>query len=86
MGGRCRRAAAVAGIDRHPWALAEAAQTYRAFGLAARTRHGDVALVEFPKSPAPVLAAFTVNELHRASRERLLRRLLDRAKAGRLAC
>src|SRR4249920_3637186 len=25
------------GIDRHPWALAEAARTYRAFGLAART-------------------------------------------------
>src|SRR5882672_1313474 len=25
------------GIDRHPWALGEAARTYRAFGLTART-------------------------------------------------
>src|SRR5580765_2437240 len=29
------------GIDRHPWALAEAARTYRAFGLAARTERAD---------------------------------------------
>src|SRR6266550_1163595 len=34
----CQPAAEGVGIDRHPWALAEAARTYREFGLAARTR------------------------------------------------
>ncbi len=33
----------VLGIDRHPWALEEAAWTYRLFGLRARTARGDLA-------------------------------------------
>src|SRR5260370_1152040 len=32
--------ARLVGIDRHPWALAEAAWTYALFGLRARTRQG----------------------------------------------
>jgi SAM-dependent methyltransferase len=73
---------AIVGIDRHPWALAEAADTYRAFGFSARTRHGDVAVVPLPKSPAAFLAAFTVNELSDAARALLLQRLLARAADG----
>jgi hypothetical protein len=69
------------GIDRHPWALTEAAHTYRAFGLASRTEQGDAANVRW-KSPSAVLAAFFVNELSDASREALLSRLIDRRAAG----
>src|SRR5262245_29233143 len=50
------------GIDRHPWTLAEAARTYRAFGVFARTRQADVTDAAFPESPCAILAAFTLNE------------------------
>jgi SAM-dependent methyltransferase len=72
----------VIGIDRHPWALGEAARTYRAFGLTARTVRGDIASVSLPKGPVSMLAAFTMNELADASRDALMQRLLDRAAAG----
>jgi hypothetical protein len=69
-------------IDRHPWALDEAARTYRAFHLSARTRRADVAAALLPKSPALVVAAYAVNELSDEGRGTLLRRLLDRAAQG----
>lgn len=72
----------IVGIDRHPWTLAEAAATYRAFGLTAQTRQGDVAAAPFPKPPATFLAAFTVNELSDASRDTLKMRLLERIAHG----
>jgi hypothetical protein len=73
----------VVGIDRHPWALQEAARTYAAFGLQARTRQADVSRAPLPgSSPAGIVAAFTVNELPEDARDRLLTRLLERARAG----
>jgi SAM-dependent methyltransferase len=69
----------VVGIDRNRWALGEAAETYRAFGLNARTRHEDVVDAKLPSGPAGLLAAFTVNELPDAGRDALLDRLVDRA-------
>ncbi len=72
----------VIGVDRHPWALGEAARTYRAFDLDARTRQGDAAAAPLPKSPALLLAAFAMNELPDASRNRLLDRLVARAADG----
>ena len=72
----------VVGVDRHPWVLAEAAATYRLFGLSAQTRQGDIGTVSLPKGPAAILAAFTVNELPDAGRDALLRRLLDRMSHG----
>ena len=72
----------IVGIDRHPWALGEAAETYRAFGFPARTRRGDVAGIQLPRSPAALLAAFTVNELAGDARNRLLHRLIARAADG----
>ncbi len=72
----------VVGIDRHPWAVKEAAATYHAFGLSARTLMGDVAHADLPSRCAGVLAAFVLNELPNAARERLLGRLVDRGEKG----
>jgi hypothetical protein len=72
----------VIGIDRHPWTLTEAAQTYRDFGLRARTVRGDAATCAFPKTRAMILAAFTMNELDDRGRASLLPRLIDRAAGG----
>ncbi len=72
----------IVGVDRHPWALKEAAITYRDFGLRGRTVRADAATVAFPKSPALVLAAFTVNELTDDERAALLPRLLERGAVG----
>lgn len=72
----------VVGIDRHPWVLREAADTYRSFGIAATVRQGDLVGATLPKSPAGLLAAFTVNELADAPREAVLQMLLDRASHG----
>ena len=70
------------GIDRHRWALDEAAKTFRAFGLPLRTRLGDIADADLPKGRTSFLAAFALNELPDAGREGLLKRLLDRASGG----
>jgi Methyltransferase domain len=76
----CARAPAIVGVDRHSWALAEAADTYRAFGLSARTRREDVAAVRLPKDPVGVLAAFTLNELPESDRDAVIDHLLARER------
>lgn len=78
----CDHAPRVVGIDRHPWALGEAARTYHDFGLTARTVKGDIASVALPKGPVSMLAAFAMNELADASRDALMQRLLDRTASG----
>ena len=46
LGQRVRaRRLAVQGVDRHPWAVDEARETYRIFGLRGRARVDDVAKV-----------------------------------------
>lgn len=72
----------VIGVDTHPWVLGEAAHTYREFGLAGRTVRAGVSEFVFPKPRAMILAAFVVNELDDARRERLKPRLIERAAAG----
>jgi len=76
------RPPSIVGIDRHPWALAEAAETYRVFGLNARVRRGDVLDTVPTRGVAGIVAAYTVNELPDETRARLLARLLDRARRG----
>jgi trans-aconitate methyltransferase len=78
----CKQSPRIVGIDRHPWALGEAAETYRAFGLTARTRQGDVATASLPKDRTALLAAFTLNEMSEPARDALLTRLVDRASRG----
>lgn len=72
----CTRPPRVLGIDRHPWSVAEAARTYRHFGLSAATRRDDATEVVLPKGAGSILAAFTVNELSERSRDTLLTILL----------
>ena len=73
---------AVIGLDRHPWAVAEAAETYRAFHVSARTRRADIATAALPKGPASMVAAFTLNEMDEAARDTLMKRLVERAGRG----
>jgi hypothetical protein len=72
----------IVGIDRHPWAVAEAEMTYRAFGLAPIVRRADIAAATLPRGPATILAAFALNELADAPRDALLTTLLERASRG----
>jgi hypothetical protein len=81
-GGACDRRPQIVGVDRHPWALAEAARTYRELGFRARTVRADASTVALPKSPALILAAFTLNELNEDARQTLLGRFLERAARG----
>jgi SAM-dependent methyltransferase len=78
----CAKTPRLIGIDRHPWTLSEAAATYRAFGISATVRQGDIASAPLPKGPVSILAAFTMNELPDAARDALLTRLVSRAGAG----
>jgi hypothetical protein len=80
--GACARRPQIIGVDRHPWALAEAAWTYRELGFRARTIRADAATVALPRSPSLVLAAFALNELTDDARQTLLGRFLERAKRG----
>jgi hypothetical protein len=78
----CSKPPHVVGVDRHPWATGEAAQTYRAFGLSARSRQDDMATLALPKPPAAFLAAFSLNELPAADRNLTLERLVQRRADG----
>jgi Methyltransferase domain len=80
-GSACDSEAVVHGIDRHPWAVDEARETYRIFGLRGRVRVEDLARITLPERSA-VVAAFAVNELNAAIRDRLLPRLLSHAEHG----
>jgi methyltransferase family protein len=81
-GAACRSTPRIIGIDRNPWALAEAARTYAAFGLRFEIRRGDVARDRRSRVPGLVLAACTVNELSEQTRDSLLDRLLERGSSG----
>jgi SAM-dependent methyltransferase len=78
----CSHPPRVVGIDRHPWALGEAAETYRELGIQGRGRQGDIATATLPRGPVAFLAAFALNELPDAARDDLLTRLVDRASRG----
>ncbi len=71
------------GIDRHPWAVGEAAWTYARCGLRAMVRRDDIGRARLPKSRAAIVAAFTVNEIADShARAALLQQLRDRAARG----
>src|SRR5688572_3968795 len=70
----------VVGVDRNPWAAAEARWTYRAFGLDGSAKDMDLNTFRLPGGTA-VVAAFILNELPDEGRERWRDTML--AAAGR---
>lgn len=72
----------VIGVDRHPWVLGEAQQTYRAFGVSAEMRQLDIARAIFTTERAAFVAAFTLNEMDDIPRDALLGRLVQRGENG----
>lgn len=79
--GACLQPPTLLGVDRHPWAAAEAAWTYRALGLPGRTRHADLGREALPRGDA-FLAAFTLNELPPPTVERLRTAFIERSGRG----
>jgi hypothetical protein len=70
------------GIDKHQWAVAEAAWAYRLMGLRGRTLQSDVARAAWPTRRAGIVSGWTINEVTEASRDTLLRRFLSGAEHG----
>jgi SAM-dependent methyltransferase len=72
----------LSGVDRHPWAAAEARWSWEQLELRGTARRGDLARVELPGREAAIVAAYTVNELSDDQRQILLRRVLDASRRG----
>ena len=78
-----RGRAALNGIDRHPWAVAEATWTYRCLGLRGRAVPGTVDRARIRGGRGEgIIAAYSVNELTDASRATLLSKLVDARRKG----
>jgi SAM-dependent methyltransferase len=71
----------VLGVDRNPWAAAEARRTYAAFSLDGSTKALDLNTFRLPGGTA-VLAAFILNELPEEARERWRDSMLAAARRG----
>ena len=76
------RRPSVLGIDRHPWAAAEARWTYRALGLQGQSRVGDAAQVPRSRVGTAIVAAYLLNELGPEARTRVEDQLLEAAANG----
>ena len=74
--------APVTGIDRHPWAVDEARWTYRQLGLHGHARIGDVSKLPPLRPGSGAIAAYVMNELPEAVRQRVEDALLAAAARG----
>jgi SAM-dependent methyltransferase len=75
--------ARVRGIDRNPWAIAEANWTYAQLGLSGRASREEAARLTLRGVPGSgILAAYTINELSDPARLTLLDQLLRAKRAG----
>lgn len=69
------------GVDRNPWVLDECRWTYRQLGIQGIAKAADINTFRLPPHTA-VIAAFTINELDGAARERFRKQFLTAASAG----
>ena len=77
------QAGRITGVDRHPWAVAEANWTYRQLGLSGRATQGDATKTPIQgEAGFAILLAYTVNELSSDARALLLPRLLTAHARG----
>ena len=72
----------ILGVDRSDWAVREAGLAFRALGLRGRARRADLDRERLPGARGAVVAAYTLNEIESAARNRLRERLLDAAVGG----
>ena len=73
----------ITGIDSHPWALAEAAATYRAFRLTGAARRGQAAQLTVPRATDAIVVGWVLNEIGEASRAALQLALVDAVRNRR---
>jgi Methyltransferase small domain len=73
---------AIVGIDVHPWALAEAAFTYRTFKLDGDVRRGQVARVSIPRATNAIVVGWALNEVDDQTRAALQVKLLNAVTSG----
>jgi hypothetical protein len=71
----------IIGMDRDPWVLNECKWTYREFGTQGVTRVADINAFRLPHH-CGVIAAFTINELDAAVRQRFRKEFMTAARAG----
>lgn len=74
--------ARVLGLDRHPWAANEARWTYRFFGLDGTARVSDLARLPPLARGTGVVAAYVLNEMTDAARDRIVGQLLGASGQG----
>jgi hypothetical protein len=76
-------AARVSGVDRHPWAVAEANWTYRQLSIDGRAVPLDLTRARIPASAgSAIIAAYAINELADGVRTGMLQRLLTAGAGG----
>lgn len=76
------RTPAVLGVERHPWAAAEARWTYRQLGLTAQVRQGDITQRLRVREQDAVVAGWVLNELPAEARAAVEQQMLDAAQRG----
>jgi hypothetical protein len=72
----------VIGIDRHPWAIAEARWTLSQLGLSGRAKQGEVDRLHGFRAGESIIAAYTLNELPDGARQRVEGQMLQAATRG----
>jgi ubiquinone/menaquinone biosynthesis C-methylase UbiE len=72
----------ILGVDRHPWAVAEAQRTWHALGLRGTAVRADAGRLRWPRGPAAIVAAYTVNEISPDARAALATAVRGRAARG----
>jgi SAM-dependent methyltransferase len=72
----------VTGMDRHPWAVAEARWSYRQLRLGGHARRGDLARLPPFSSGTAVVAAYVLNELPGSLRIQIEDRLIEAIDRG----
>jgi hypothetical protein len=72
----------VIGVDSHPWALEEAARTYRECGLDGSTRRLHAGRLRIPRGVDALVAGWMLNELDGDTRGALRQTLLDATARG----
>lgn len=72
----------VRGVDRNPWAVAEARWNLQWFGLTGTVSQGDLTEASLPPTGDAVVCAYTLNECPREVREAWLNRALRASRRG----